>query len=200
MNAVPNHVSHLPLEGMTAIWQGVAKDHTERAECKQRKRTGRRVAFMVGMGGSRHGGTRQVMARQEVYLRIAQVGFEARGSALPAIFTGRGKDLTCSSIALHALNHFRKTRSIPSTAAGSALSPSLASRLCTSHRSSYSSVRANELRAKWSSLTPTGCWSASRRRQPSSPSCRATPRRTSSSARTTWSSVPASRCHSLMTV
>ncbi|MDP4713677.1 MAG: putative glycolipid-binding domain-containing protein [Ilumatobacteraceae bacterium] len=29
MSAVPNHVSHLPLEGMTAIWQGVANDHTE---------------------------------------------------------------------------------------------------------------------------------------------------------------------------
>ena len=29
MNAVPNHVSHLPLEGMTAMWQGVAHDHTE---------------------------------------------------------------------------------------------------------------------------------------------------------------------------
>ena len=29
MSAVPNHVSHLPLEGMTAIWQGVANGHTE---------------------------------------------------------------------------------------------------------------------------------------------------------------------------
>ena len=29
MSAAPNHVSHLPLEGMTAIWQGVAHDHTE---------------------------------------------------------------------------------------------------------------------------------------------------------------------------
>ena len=29
MSAVPNHVSHLPLEGMTAIWKGVANDHTE---------------------------------------------------------------------------------------------------------------------------------------------------------------------------
>ena len=29
MSAVPDHVSHLPLEGITAMWQGVTSGHTE---------------------------------------------------------------------------------------------------------------------------------------------------------------------------